>query len=207
MQGRLFVLSAPSGSGKSTLKDRILQRLPNLVYSVSYTTRKPRPGEVDGRDYNFVSEDDFKKMITGGQFLEWAEVFGRFYGTSRHWVEERLAEGRHVLLDIDVKGAKSVGEQDPAAILIFMAPPSLAELRRRLSDRRTEAPEEIERRLTEARTEIESRDMFNYLLVNDDLDRAADELAAIISQGQGRAMAGSEAFWTEFLAEAEDRRP
>lgn len=207
IKGGLFVLSAPSGSGKSTLKDRVLQRLPKLVSSVSYTTRQPRPGEVDGRDYNFVSENDFKKMIAQGHFLEWAEVFGRFYGTSRHWVEQRLAEGRHVLLDIDVVGAASVHQLDPAAILIFMVPPSLAELRRRLSDRRTEAPEELARRLTEARKEIERRDMFNYLLINDDLGRTADELAAIIGRGQGRPMAGSEAFWTEFLTGPEDRQP
>lgn len=197
--GRLFVLSAPSGSGKSTLKDKILQRLPELVYSVSYTTRQPRPGEVDGRDYNFVSEADFKTMIDQGRFLEWAEVFGRFYGTGRDWVEQRLAAGCHVLLDIDVVGAASVRRLDPAAILIFMVPPTLAELRRRLADRRTEPPEEIERRLAEARAEIGRRDMFNYLLINDDLDRAADELAAVISRGQGRSMTGSEAFWAEFL--------
>lgn len=201
VKGRLFVLSAPSGSGKSTLKDKVLQRLPDLVFSVSYTTRKPRPGEIDGRDYNFVSETDFKNMIDKGQFLEWAEVFGRFYGTGRHWVEQRLGSGHNVLLDIDVEGAASVRKIDPAAILIFMVPPSLAELRRRLSDRRTEAPEEIERRLSEARREIDRRGLFNYLLVNDDADRAAGELAAIISQGQGRNMAETEAFWAGFLVD------
>lgn len=200
IRGRLFVLSAPSGSGKSTLKDRILQLFPDLVYSVSYTTRKPRPGEIDGRDYNFISEDCFKKMITQDSFLEWARVFGRYYGTGRNWVEERLALGSDVLLDVDVAGAASVRRLDPKAILIFMVPPSLSELRRRLSARRTESPEEVDRRLAEARAEIEQRFIFNYLLINDNLDQALDQMTAVITKNQGLPMAETESFWAEFMA-------
>lgn len=205
-KGRLFVLSAPSGSGKSTVKDRVLDRLPELVYSVSYTTRRPRPGEVDGRDYNFVSEEEFKEMRDSGLLLEWAEVFGRFYGTGRPWVEAKLEAGLHVLLDIDVVGAASVRRLSPEAVLIFMAPPSLAELRRRLVGRRTETDEELGRRLSEARREIEHRSIFDFLVINDDLDRAVEEMAAIITEGRGRPMAGAEAFWAGFLAEPEAGR-
>ena len=136
--GRLFVLSAPSGSGKSTVKSLLLARRPELVYSVSFTTRTPRPGEVDGRDYNFVTEDRFREMIGSGDFLEWAEVFGRFYGTGRAWVSDHLGAGRSVLADLDVKGGASVRALMPEAVLIFMTPPSARELRRRLSGRRTE---------------------------------------------------------------------
>lgn len=197
--GRLFVLSAPSGAGKSTVKELVMRKLPNLLYSVSYTTRQPRPGEVDGRDYNFVSEDEFRAMIGRGDFLEWAEVFGRFYGTGRAWVSSRLAEGRDVLADLDVVGAAAVKKGAPEATLIFMAPPSVLELRRRLSGRNTETAEESARRLAGAKAEIESRHVYDFLLINDELERAADELAAIIQRGEGRAMAESEDFWQKFF--------
>jgi guanylate kinase len=197
--GRLFVLSAPSGAGKSTVKDMVMRKLPSLVYSVSYTTRQPRPGEVDGRDYNFVSEAEFRAMIGRGDFLEWAEVFGRFYGTGRAWVLSRLAEGHDVLADLDVVGAASVKGQSPEATLIFMAPPSALELKRRLSGRNTEGPEESARRLAGARAEIESRHVYDFLLINDELERAADELLAIIERGEGQAMAASEDFWQNFF--------
>ncbi len=200
-RGRFFVLSAPSGSGKSTLKDRIVTRLPDLVYSVSYTTRPPRPGEVDGRDYNFVTVERFQAMIEAGSFLEWAEVFGRFYGTGRAWVEERLAAGRDVLADLDVVGAASVRRLMPEATLIFMVPPTARELTRRLSERRTETPEEAGLRRARARAEIDQRRIYDFLLINDDLDRAAEELAGIIRHGRGRRVADQEAFWPEFFAE------
>ncbi len=197
--GRLFVLSAPSGAGKSTVKNLVMKRLPSLLYSVSYTTRKPRPGEENGRDYNFVGEDEFKAMIGAGDFYEWAEVFGRFYGTGRTWVLNRLAEGRDVLLDLDVEGARRVKEKSPEAALIFMVPPTAMELRRRLTARNTESPEETSCRLAGAKAEIESRRIFDFLLINDDAEKAAGDLANIIESGQGFSMAESEAFWRNFF--------
>ncbi len=197
--GRLFVLSAPSGAGKSTLADIIRRRLPGLVYSVSYTTRPPRPGEVDGVDYNFVTPERFKEMIAGREFLEWAEVFGRFYGTGRAWVEDKLAAGLEVLADLDVAGAASVKAVRPESTLVFMVPPTAGELRRRLTARRTESAEETSRRLGQARAEIERRHIYDFLLINDDLDRAADEFLEIIRHGRGRPMSGTEAFWPEFF--------
>ncbi len=198
--GRLFVLSAPSGSGKSTLKDMVLRRLPDLVYSISYTTRPPRPGEVDGLDYNFIDKDQFQAMIKAGEFLEWAEVFGRFYGTGKVWVEARLARGQNVLADIDVVGAASVRALEPQATLIFMVPPTEAELSRRLLSRRTETAEETALRLKQARSEIACRAMFDFLLINDDVDRTLDELVGIIEKGQGRRMSDSTDFWPSFFA-------
>lgn len=198
--GRLFVLSAPSGAGKSTIKDLVLRRLPELVYSVSYTTRQPRPGEIDGRDYHFITPEAFQSMIARGDFLEWAEVFGRHsYGTGRPWVEAKLAEGRDVLADLDVAGAASVKKLRPESVLIFMVPPTVGDLARRLSGRRTESEEEARLRLAESRTEVSRRHLYDFLLINDDLDRAADELVDIIRTGQGRPMAGTEDFWTGFF--------
>ncbi|MDR2947427.1 MAG: guanylate kinase [Candidatus Adiutrix sp.] len=198
-RGRLFVLSAPSGAGKSTLGEIIRRRLPELVYSVSYTTRSPRPGETDGVDYNFVSPERFREMIANREFLEWAEVFGRFYGTGRRWVEEKLAAGFDVLADLDVEGAASVRAVRPESTLVFMAPPTAGELRRRLTARRTESPEETGLRLGQARREIERRHMYDFLLVNDDLARAADEFLEIIQHGRGRAMSDTEDFWPQFF--------
>lgn len=206
-RGRLFVLSAPSGSGKSTVTDMILKRLPDLVYSVSYTTRPPRPGETDGVEYNFISVERFKEMIGRDEFLEWAEVFGRFYGTGRAWVEEKLSAGRDVLADLDVVGAASVRKIMPEATLVFMVPPTAGELGRRLVSRRTESPEEARRRLGRARTEVDSRHIYDFLLVNDDVERAADELAQIIRQGRGRPMAETESFWSAFFDDEMEPHP
>ncbi|UQZ90794.1 guanylate kinase [Deltaproteobacteria bacterium Smac51] len=198
-KGRLFVLSAPSGSGKSTVKELVMRRLPDLVYSVSYTTRNPRPGEVDGRDYNFVVNEKFRAMIDEGDFLEWAEVFGRFYGTGRHWVEDRLAAGNDVLADLDVLGASSVKKQMPEATLIFMVPPSAIELGRRLAGRNTETVEEARNRLARARSEIDRRHVYDFLVINDDLETAASEMIEIIEHGRGRSMSEMENFWPVFF--------
>lgn len=198
-QGRLFVLSAPSGSGKSTITDIVLKRLPDLVYSVSYTTRPPRPGEGDGVDYNFVSVERFQEMIGGHEFLEWAEVFGRYYGTGRSWVAEKLSAGQDVLADMDVVGATSVRKLMPEATLIFMVPPTADELGRRLAARKTESVEEVRRRLSQARAEVDRRHIYDFLLVNDNMAQAAEELAAIITQGRGRPMAEAESFWHDFF--------
>ena len=202
--GRFVVLSAPSGSGKSTVKEKLLARRPDLGYSVSFTTRPPRPGEVDGRDYNFVTLDRFKEMAEAGEFLEWAEVFGRFYGTSRRWVSDRLKTGHSILADLDVKGGASVRALMPEAVLVFMAPPSAAELRRRLSERRTESAQELDRRLAAARAEIDLSRIYDFLLVNDCLENAVDSLEEIIFFGRGRPMSESGPFWREFF---NDRQP
>ena len=198
--GRLFVLSAPSGSGKSAVEELVFSQLPELVYSVSYTTRGPRPGETDGRSYNFISTDKFKAMVADDQFLEWAEVFGRHYGTGRAWVESRLKAGHDVLADLDVDGAASVRRLMPEAVLIFMVPPTIGELRRRLAGRGTEIEEQINLRLGRVQSEIDSRSIYDYLVINDNLNDAATEIIDIIQNGRGRPMSERENFWPEFFA-------
>ena len=198
--GRLFVLSAPSGSGKSAVEELVFSQLPELVYSVSYTTRGPRPGETDGRSYNFISTDKFKAMVADDQFLEWAEVFGRHYGTGRAWVESRLKAGHDVLADLDVDGAASVRRLMPEAVLIFMVPPTIGELRRRLAGRGTETEEQINLRLGRVQSEIDSRSIYDYLVINDNLNDAATEIIDIIQNGRGRPMSERENFWAEFFA-------
>lgn len=198
-RGRLFVISAPSGGGKSSLKNMIIHRLPDLLYSVSHTTRQPRAGEENGRDYYFVSRDDFEEMIKHGRFLEWAEVFGRYYGTGKARVEEMLDEGHDVLADLDVAGASSVKALMPEAVLIFMVPPTAEELKKRLNLRQTESPEEACVRLSQVRREVGCRGIYDFLIINDDLNQAVDEMAAIINEGRGRKMADSECFWPVFF--------
>ena len=201
--GRFFVLSAPSGAGKSTVKDLLLDRLPELVYSVSFTTRAPRPGEIDGRDYNFVTEDRFREMITAGEFLEWAEVFGRFYGTGRRWVSDHLGAGRDVLADLDVNGGASVRALMPEAVLIFMVPSTAMELKRRLSGRRTESALEMDLRMAGARVETDRSRIYDFLLINDRLEDAVDDLEEIIFHGRGRPMAEAGPFWRIFFNDQE----
>jgi guanylate kinase len=197
--GRFFVLSAPSGAGKSTVKNLLLDRRPELVYSVSFTTRAPRPGEIDGRDYNFVTEDRFREMITAGEFLEWAEVFGRFYGTGRRWVSDHLGAGRSVLADLDVNGGASVRTLMPEVVLIFMVPPTAMELGRRLSGRRTESALEMELRMARVRAETDRGRTYDFLLINDRLEHAVDGLEEIIFHGRGRRMAEAGPFWRIFF--------
>ena len=200
--GRFFVLSAPSGSGKTTVKDRLLARRPDMVYSVSFTTRPPRPGEIDGRDYNFMTRDQFQHMIKAGDLLEWAEIFGHFYGTGRRWVLNRLKTGHSVLADLDVNGGASVRALMPEAVLVFMAPPSAAELRRRLSERQTESAQDLDRRLAAVRAEVEFSRIYDFLLVNDHLEKAIADLEKIIFFGQGQPMAqAGPPFWQEFFQE------
>lgn len=177
--GRLFVVSGPSGVGKGTLLKLVLPTLPNVLYSVSVTTRPRRHGEVDGRDYFFVTEEKFKRMVEDGEFLEWAHVHGHMYGTPRKWVEERLASGYDVVLEIDVQGAMQVKDKCKDAILIFILPPSMEELRRRITKRALDAPEEIDRRMSKAEWEMSFKDEFDFQIVNDDLSRAANELRRI----------------------------
>lgn len=182
--GKLVVISGPSGVGKSTIVRRALARA-GASYSVSATTRRPRPGEVDGRDYDFVDRATFEKMIAEGQMLEWAEVFGDYYGTPAGPVREALAAGRTVVLEIDVQGGQQVHEKMPEAAFVFIRPPSEQELQRRLDGRGTEGPEALRRRLETARQEIRTADasgIYTHSVVNDDLGRAVDQVVQVIQE-------------------------
>lgn len=179
-RGRLVVVSGPSGVGKGTVVRAALERRPDLALSTSYTTRPPRPAEADGVHYRFVDGAAFDRLVEEGAFLEWAEVFGHRYGTPAGEVERLRAEGRDVLLEVDVQGARSVRERAPDALLIFLHPPSEEELARRLQARGTETGEALERRLAEARVEMAQADRFDHVVVNDRVDRAVGELLAII---------------------------
>jgi guanylate kinase len=185
---RLFVLAAPSGAGKTTLVHALVTKNPGLRFSISYTTRPQRSNEADGVDYIFVDVDQFQKLKADGELLEHATVFDNFYGTSRTQVEEILRDGHNVLLEIDWQGAQQVRESMPDCVTIFILPPSLSELERRLRDRRTDSDEVIERRLGDARSDIGRWTEFDYVIINDDLDRAVSELAAVLA-GQGASSA------------------
>lgn len=185
--GLALIVAAPSGAGKSTLTSRLLQEFPRIGFSVSCTTRKPRPGEVDGRDYSFLEPDAFKERIGQGYFAEWAEVHGNFYGTPKKAVLDMLAKGRDVLFDVDVQGAKALKPGLGLGCTVFILPPSLAELHARLTGRGSDSPEVIARRLANARGEIEQADWFDHLVVNDRLDEAYDELRAIYLAERSRA--------------------
>lgn len=179
--GRLFVISAPSGAGKTTILKPILASIPAIDFSVSHTTRRPRPGEINGQDYYFVDVDQFVIMRQDGDFLEWAEVHGNFYGTSQRAVMAQLARGQDVILDIDVQGARQLqARQDLDATYIFIAPPSLAELERRLTGRQTETAETIALRLQNASQELQAANLYDYIIVNDHLQQAKAMLTAII---------------------------
>ncbi len=177
----LLVVSAPSGCGKTTILQKVMTDLPGLVFSVSHTTREPRPGEEDGRDYHFVSRKQFKEIRDQqpSGFLEWAGVYTNFYGTSRQDVEDLLAEGKDVVLDIDIQGADQI-RQNAAPITIFIAPPSLAELEQRLRCRGTESEESLAVRLANAGKEMQAADAYTYLIVNDQLNEAVRALEAVI---------------------------
>jgi len=179
--GKLFVLAGPSGVGKGTIVRELVSRDPEgLSLSVSVTTRAPRPGEVDGVDYFFVDDDAFDRMIRAGELLEWAEIVGHRSGTPRGFVEDRMAVGRDVVLEIDVVGASQVRERVPGSVLIFIDPPSMEELERRLRGRGTETEARIRLRLETADWELEQREWFDHVIVNDDLERASSQVAAII---------------------------
>ena len=179
-RGSLLVVSAPSGAGKTSLMHALVGSAPDLVISVSHTTRAPRPGERDGIDYHFVDADTFREMAEGDRFLEWARVFDHCYGTSRAWVDTHRDEGKDVILEIDWQGARQVKANDPGACGIFILPPSVAELRARLERRRTDAPAVIERRMRDAVREMSHFGEYDYLVVNDDFHAALADLQAII---------------------------
>jgi guanylate kinase len=182
-RGVLVVVSAPSGAGKSTLCAEVRQRVPRLFYSISYTTRRPRPGEVDGKDFHFVIEAEFLAMRDRREFAEWAVVHGNYYGTPAPPLEAALARGEDVLLDIDTQGARQLRERYPEAVTVFIMAPSLAELEARLRERKSDAPGEIARRLSRARQEIASWREYDYLIINRDVKEAVERLATII-QGE-----------------------
>lgn len=184
--GRLIVISSPSGGGKGTLIQRILRTVPNLGYSVSFTTRPPRADEVNGRDYFFVTIDEFLAMQQAGEFLESALVHGNYYGTSRLQVENELKSGQDVILEIDVQGAALVRDRESGALTIFILPPSFAVLAERLSARGTEKPGDVQIRLRNAQGEVERYREFQYVIVNDDAERASAQLAAVIAGDRAR---------------------
>ncbi len=186
-RGALFVVSAPSGAGKTTLCREARLRLPDLAYSVSYTTRPPRPGEIEGTDFVFVSEPEFRTLQARGEFAEWATVHGNLYGTRARVLEEALAAGHDVLLDIDTQGAAQLRARYPEAVLVFIVAPSMDELARRLRERGSDAQSDIARRLARAREEVALWRRYDYLVVNRDQKDAADQLTAIIMAERCRA--------------------
>ncbi len=179
-KGNLIVISAPSGSGKTSLANRALEEIPQLRFSVSHTTRKPRPGERDQVEYFFVSEQEFEEMIEQDTFLEHARVYGNYYGTSRAFVDEQLSVGYDVLLDLDVQGAAQVKKSYPEAILVFVFPPSLEVLKERLKNRGLDDPSVIDKRLRIAKREIECYADYQYVIMNGEIDESLGELKAII---------------------------
>jgi guanylate kinase len=185
-RGLLFIVSAPSGAGKTTLVERLVEQTPHLKMSRSYTSRSARDGEVDGVDYNFVSRDRFERMIEAGEFLEWADVFGNLYGTRAADTEQVLASGCDVVLVIDVQGARKVRQQGVQATSIFVMPPSLETLERRLRGRSKDSEEAIQRRLEVARQEVASFVEYDFIVVNDEIIETLDRLRAIVSAGRAR---------------------
>ena len=184
--GNVFVVSAPSGAGKSTLVHRLVASVPDLIFSISFTTRKPRPGEVDGRDYFFVDDDRFDAMVRAGGFVEWVQVYGQRYGTGRDWLDGVLATGLDVLLDIETTGALNLRRAIPDANMIFILPPSAAALEQRLRGRGKDSDEQVAIRLKHARHEMELHHAYDYLVVNDDLDAAYRSFESIIYATRAR---------------------
>jgi len=178
-KGTLYVVSAPSGAGKTSLVKALLERDSRVLVSVSHTTRDMRPGEVDGKDYNFVDMDHFNQMIGEGAFLEHADVFTNKYGTSQAWVEEQLAQGMDVILEIDWQGAQQVRRLMPECLSVFILPPSQEELRRRLTGRGTDSQDVIDHRMSQAVSEMSHYGEYDYMIINDDFDTALNELVAV----------------------------
>ena len=178
--GKTFTISGPSGVGKSTVLGALFAGRDDLYFSVSATTRQPREGEKDGKDYHFISPEQFNDWIENGEFLEYAEYVGNFYGTPKRYVDAAMAEGKDVILDIEVQGATQVHDQRPETVRIFIAPPSWEELERRLTACGTDTPEKIQRRLLRAKVELQMAGNYNYFVVNDSVERAVEELRSIM---------------------------
>ncbi|MCX7163645.1 MAG: guanylate kinase [Rhodocyclales bacterium] len=180
MAGTLFIVAAPSGAGKTTLVTRLMAEDPQVKHSISFTTRPPRPGELDGREYHFIDVQRFLAMRGRGEFAEWAEVHGNFYGTSRLWLEQRMQEGCDMLLEIDWQGAQQMRRQFPEAVSVFILPPSIAELEQRLRVRGADSEDVIARRVAGALGEMRHVDEFDFVIINNDLDVALGELKAAV---------------------------
>jgi len=187
-RGTLFVVSSPSGGGKGTIIQHVLDVVENLSYSVSYTTRAPRLKEVDGREYFFVSRDTFEDMVAAGEFLEWACVHGNFYGTARNQILAETATGADIILEVDVQGAASVRQLLMDSVSIFILPPSYDVLRERLIARGTDTPQELELRLRNAPEELRQYSAFDYVIINDQVEKAVNQLASIIYAERARCM-------------------
>ncbi len=186
VRGILFVVSSPSGGGKGTLIRRVLNNVPHLSYSVSYTTRTPRNGEIDGREYFFVNPERFEQMVAANEFLEWARVHGNYYGTSARQVSLEVDEGRDIILEVDVQGADSIRRLVTDSVSIFILPPSYDVLRKRLMSRGTDSAEELQLRLRNAPEEISHYVAFDFVIINDDADHASAQLASIINAERAR---------------------
>ena len=186
-KGKTFIIAGPSGVGKGTIINRLFEVQENLYFSVSATTRQPRPGEVDGIHYHFITREQFTEWINRGAFLEYAEFVGNYYGTPKKYVDEAMENGKDVILDIEVQGAELVHRQRPETVRIFVAPPSWAELERRLLGRGTEDPEKVRQRLARSREEFLLARYYDYLVINSDLERAVEEIRAIMTAEHCRA--------------------
>ncbi len=187
MKGQIFVLSAPSGTGKSTIAEALMERMDGLAYSVSHTSRLPRGDEKDNIDYHFVDRNTFLKMTRQNAFLEWAEVHGNLYGTTLETVQRQMSSGWDIIMDIDVHGGRNVRKQIPDSILIFLLPPSLKILKKRLIDRGTDGGQVIKERMAQASREIENCSWYDYIVINDDLETAISEVQAIITSARCRS--------------------
>jgi guanylate kinase len=186
VRGQLFIISAPSGTGKTTLAERLVHVVPDLALSRSFTSRPPRAGELDGVDYNFISRERFESMIAGGEFLEYADVFGNFYGTSAATTEQALANGQDLVLVIDVQGAQQVRGQTDGSVGIFVLPPSFPVLEERLRGRSKDTEAQIQRRLAVARSEVSAVNGYDYVVVNDDVESAVGRLRSIVEAERAR---------------------
>jgi len=190
-KGHIFILSAPSGGGKSTLCRAVRDHFPDLGYSISHTTRSPRPGEREGFDYHFISPDEFEAGIRAGRWAEWARVHGHYYGTDAGVLNESVEQGTDILLDIDVQGTRQLLKRFPDAVTIFILPPSMEALRRRLIERGTDDRRVIERRMAAAEEEIASREIYRHVVVNDRLETAAADLIAVVGRYRSGGAQGS----------------
>jgi len=180
--GKIVIFSAPSGSGKTTIVRSALKKFPELVFSISATTREKRGVEKDGVDYFFITEDEFKKKIEQNEFVEWESFYGYYYGTLKSFINSKMKNGKSVVLEVDVKGALKIKKEYPDAVAIFIRPPSIEELKRRLRDRKTESDEDLQKRIERAEMEIGYQKYFDYVVVNDDLERAKKEVYEILNK-------------------------